>query len=123
MAQFGFHRDPVVIGAWQNQRLFDDPPKQPNVRGTISFAATPSPHSRSTQLFINLGSNARLDKMGFAPLCKVSEGMAVAEKFFDGHGGKVSAKQGDIQREGNAYLRREWPGLDYITSAAVLNEK
>src|ERR1700733_10653523 len=66
MAQFGLAADPAVSKAW-DVPIQDDPVKTSNVRGTVTFAATGSPNSRSTQLFINFADNARLASQRFAP--------------------------------------------------------
>src|SRR6185369_10329854 len=69
MAQFGIHGTPAVASAWQNASIKDDPGKQSNKRGFVTFA-TRGPNTRTTQLFINFGDNAGLDKQGFSPLAR-----------------------------------------------------
>ena len=123
VAQFGIHGDPAVAKEWRNANLPIDPVKESNTKGIVSFAMAGQPTTRSTQLFINLGDNARLDGMGFAPICVVDKGMSVVESFHDGYGAKPSSDQARIQREGNAFLRSTYPLLDYITSAAIISEK
>src|SRR5690349_4591896 len=78
MCQFGIHGDPKVAAAWRSAQIPDDPVKGSNTRGAITFA-TAGPNTRTTQLFINFGNNARLDGMGFSPFGKVSEGMDVVD--------------------------------------------
>jgi peptidyl-prolyl cis-trans isomerase A (cyclophilin A) len=123
MAQFGINGDPKVSAAWRTQRIKDDPVKQSNTRGFVSFA-TSGPNSRTTQLFINYGDNSRLDKMGFAPFGRVIEGMEVVEQLYSGYGeGAPQGKgpnQARIQQEGNDYLNREFPRLDYIKKATII---
>ena len=123
MCQFGIHGDPKVAAAWQKARIPDDPVKSSNVRGAITFA-TAGPNTRTTQLFINFGDNARLDGMGFSPFGKVTEGMDVVDKI-DGEYGEGAPQgrgpsQQRIQTEGNAYLKKDFPNLDYIKSASIL---
>lgn len=102
----------------------DDPARGiSNRRGTLTFA-TAGPNTRTTQLFINLADNARLDGMGFTPVAEVEEaGMMVVDALYAGYGdGPPSGSgpdQGQLRREGNAYLRRSFPDLDYITRACV----
>lgn len=123
MAQFGMHGNPAVVAAWEPLELPDDPVKQSNRRGTVSFA-TKGPNTRTTQLFINYADNANLDAMGFAPFAEVVEGMAVVDSLYGDYG--EGAPQGSgpdqtrITREGNAYLQREFPRLDYIKTARLL---
>jgi peptidyl-prolyl cis-trans isomerase A (cyclophilin A) len=124
MAQFGIHGNPAVQAAWRNANLKDDPVKQSNRRGYVTFA-TAGPNTRTTQLFINFRDNAGLDKQGFAPFGEVTSGMDVVSKIYNGYGeGAPSGKgpnQGRLQAEGNAYLNKEFPRLDYIKSATIVN--
>ncbi len=117
MAQFGINAHPEVAEVWRDARIPDDPVTRSNTRGMISFA-TSGPNSRTTQLFINFGDNSRLDSLGFAPFGEVTQGMDVVDQIFSGYG--ETPQQPLIQREGNAYLNREFPMLDKIMSASVL---
>jgi peptidyl-prolyl cis-trans isomerase A (cyclophilin A) len=123
VAQFGIHGDPAIAKQWQNAQIQRDPAgKQSNKRGMLTFAMAGSPDSRTTQIFINYKDNSRLDGMGFAPICNVSQGMEVADTFFEGYGEQITDKQSLIQTKGNAYLRESWPNLDYIKSASIVGE-
>lgn len=123
MAQFGIHGDPKVSAAWRDANISDDPVKGSNTRGAITFA-TAGPNTRTTQLFINLVDNPRLDSMGFASFGKVVEGMDVVDKLNGEYGeGAPQGRgpyQGQVQMEGNTYLKKSFPNLDYIKSATVL---
>jgi len=123
MAQFGINGDPKVSAAWRNQRIKDDPVKQSNTRGFLSFA-TSGPNSRTTQLFINYGDNSRLDTMGFSPFGRVVEGIEVVDQLHSGYGeGAPQGKgpnQARIQQEGNEYLNRDFSRLDYIKKATIV---
>jgi peptidyl-prolyl cis-trans isomerase A (cyclophilin A) len=123
MCQFGIHGDPKVAAAWREARITDDPVKGSNTRGAITFA-TAGPNTRTTQFFINFADNSRLDGMGFAPFGKVTEGMDVVDKINSEYGEGAprgrGPDQGRVQREGNAYLKKDFPNLDYIKSASVL---
>jgi peptidyl-prolyl cis-trans isomerase A (cyclophilin A) len=122
MVQFGLHGQPEVTRAWKAADLRDDPRTQRNAKGTISFANR-GPNTRSTQVFINFNDNAPLDSMGFAPFGRVVEGMDIVESLHTGYG--EGAPQGagpdqmQIEREGNDYLRRRFPKLDWIKTAVV----
>jgi peptidyl-prolyl cis-trans isomerase A (cyclophilin A) len=123
MCQFGIHGDPAVSAKWRPASITDDPVKGSNKRGTISFA-TAGPNTRTTQMFINFVDNVNLDRMGFSPFGKVIEGMDVVDKI-NGEYGEGAPRgrgpdQGRIQDEGNAYLRKDFPNLDYIKSATIL---
>jgi len=117
MCQFGIHGDPAVSAKWRDANLNDDPVKGSNTRGTITFA-TAGPNTRTTQLFINFGDNGNLDGQGFSPFGKVIAGMDVVDKINGEYG--ESPDQGRIQGEGNAYLKQQFPNLDYIKSASIL---
>jgi peptidyl-prolyl cis-trans isomerase A (cyclophilin A) len=123
MAQFGIHGDPKVSAAWRDANIQDDPVKASNTRGAITFA-TAGPNTRTTQLFINLVDNPRLDTMGFAPFGKVVQGMDVVDKlngeYGEGAPGGRGPAQGQVQMEGNTYLKKDFPNLDYIKSATIL---
>lgn len=124
MCQFGMHGDPAVMAKWGNARIPDDPVKSSNTRGTITFAMG-GPNTRTTQLFINFVNNARLDGMGFPSFGKVVEGMDVVDKLNGEYGdmpqqGGTGPNPGRIASEGNAYLKKDFPNLDYIKSATIL---
>lgn len=123
MAQFGIHGHPDVAKAWKQARIKDDPVKESNKRGYLTFA-TAGPNTRTTQLFINFKDNGNLDKMGFAPFGKVVEGMEIVDSWYKGYGegqprGKGPA-QGRVQNEGNTYLKKDFPELTYIKKASIL---
>lgn len=124
MAQFGIHGDPKVAAAWRPERIQDDPVKQSNKRGYISYAMA-GPNTRTTQLFINYADNSRLDQMGFAPIGRVVEGMDVVDRLYAGYGeGAPQGKgpnQGRLQTEGNAYLTKDFPQLDCIKKAMIID--
>lgn len=119
MVQFGMNGNPAIQKIWQNTNMKDDPVKQSNKRGFVSFAQTGAPNSRSTQLFINFGNNASLDSsgQGFAPFGQVTTGMAVVDKINAQYGERPD--QGEILTKGNAYLNASFPKLDYIKKATI----
>jgi peptidyl-prolyl cis-trans isomerase A (cyclophilin A) len=119
--QFGMHGDSATNAKWVAQPLTDDPVKQSNRRGTVTFAQTSMPNSRTTQLFINLADNSSsLDGMGFAPIGTVVEGMSVVDAFYSGYGDQPSREQSQIAAEGNAFLNRTYPKLDFVRTARVV---
>lgn len=125
MAQFGMKGVPEVDDAWEEATIEDDPVEKPNKRGYITFAQRPQPNSRTTQLFINYTNNSEsLDQRGFAPVGKVVEGMDVVDELYAGYG--EGAPKGDgpsqkkLRNEGNAYLRENFPKLDWLESASIV---
>jgi cyclophilin family peptidyl-prolyl cis-trans isomerase len=122
MVQFGINGNPQVSTPWRNAQIKDDPVKQSNKRGFITFA-TSGPNSRTTQVFINFGDNSRLDGMGFASFGQVSSGMNVVDQLYSDYGEGApqgrGPNQGRIQGEGNAYLTKEFPNLDFVRKATI----
>lgn len=125
IVQFGISKDPRQSELWRQLKLPDDPVKQKNLKGYVSYAMA-GPGSRTTQIFINLANNAeRLDAKGFAPFARVVEGMDVVEKLYSGYGevqalggsGPDSAK---VEGLGEEYLQRSFERLDKINRASVI---
>jgi peptidyl-prolyl cis-trans isomerase A (cyclophilin A) len=124
MVQFGINGDGRVNGKWMSADIKDDPPKQSNKRGFITFAMA-GKDSRTTQVFINYSdANVRLDSGGFAPFGQVVDGMNVVDSLYKGYGEGAprgrGPDQGRIQSEGNAYLEKSFPLLDGVKTAKVL---
>lgn len=124
MVQFGIHGDPAVNAKWRTANIQDDPVKQSNKPGYLTYAQSGAPNSRSTQYFINFGDNSNLDGMRFAPFGRVVEGMDVVKSLYNGYGEGAprgfGPDQGRVQFEGNAYLKKDFPKLDYIKSASIV---
>ncbi len=122
VVQFGIPGDPAVAKQWRSARIADDPVSESNRQGTITFA-TAGANTRTTQVFINLADNTNLDAMGFAPFGRVTEGMDIVRQLHSGYGeGAPNGRgpdQGRIQSEGNVYLERDFPQLDFIKRATV----
>jgi peptidyl-prolyl cis-trans isomerase A (cyclophilin A) len=116
MVQFGINGNPAIQTAWRTANITDDQVKQSNKRGYITFA-TSGPNSRTTQVFINFGDNASLDRQGFAPFGRITSGMEVVDKINAQY--REQPNQGMIQSQGNAYLNKEFPKLDYVKKATI----
>jgi peptidyl-prolyl cis-trans isomerase A (cyclophilin A) len=114
--QWGIAALPAVSERW-NVTIKDDPVVASNVRGTIAYA-TGGPNTRTTQLYVNLGNNSRLDAEGFAPFAKVTSGMDVFDAVYAGYG--QNPDQNTIYSQGNAYLQSQFPLLTYIETAKVI---
>jgi peptidyl-prolyl cis-trans isomerase A (cyclophilin A) len=124
MAQIGIHGKPELNAIWREQRIPDDPVTKSNLRSFVTFA-TGGPNTRTTQFFINFAdSNARLDSMGFAPFGQVVSGMNVVDALYADYGEGAPQGRGPsqnrLQTEGNAYLARDFPQLDFVKEATVL---
>jgi peptidyl-prolyl cis-trans isomerase A (cyclophilin A) len=126
VVQFGMNGDPRVTARW-NKPIKDDPPKQiPNKAGTVVFAKTGAPDSRTTHVFVNLNDNAdALDAMGFTPFGEVISGMDIVNNLYMGYGDGPPSGMGPDQEAlahgGNSYLQKEFPNLDYIKKAVVID--
>lgn len=118
MVQFGINGDPDVAAAWMQARFKDEPVKRGNKRGSICFAKPSAPNARTTQVFINYVDNSRhLDGMGFSAFGEVISGMEAVDKINSEYG--ESPNQGLVQSQGNAYLNKAFPSLDYVKKATV----
>lgn len=122
MVQFGINGDPKVSAVWHQADIKDDPVRQSNSRGMITFA-TAGPNTRTTQVFINFADNGALDRMGFAPFGRVVSGMNVVDALYNGYGEGAPRGNGPdqqrIQTQGNAYLTHDFAKLDYIKKATI----
>jgi peptidyl-prolyl cis-trans isomerase A (cyclophilin A) len=123
LVQFGASPDPKVAAVWSRAPISDDPVKQANTRGRVSFAMG-GPNTRTTQVFINLKDNSPYDAMGFAPFGEVVEGMEIVDSFYSGYGdmaeqGGQGPSQQRVARDGKAYLDKTFPNLDSIISATI----
>jgi peptidyl-prolyl cis-trans isomerase A (cyclophilin A) len=116
MVQFGLNGDPAIQRNWANANIQDDPKNQSNKKGFVTFA-TRGPNTRTTQIFINYKDNGFLDAQGFTPFGQVISGMDVVEKITSQYGEKPN--QGMIQSEGNAYLNKDFPKLDFVKKATI----
>jgi peptidyl-prolyl cis-trans isomerase A (cyclophilin A) len=117
VVQFGINGDAAIQRNWTDATIPDDKVTQGNTRGFVTFAKSSEPNSRTTQLFINFADNSRLNRQGFAPFGKVTMGMEVVDKIFSVYGEKPD--QDRIEKEGNAYLTKNFPKLDYIKKATI----
>jgi peptidyl-prolyl cis-trans isomerase A (cyclophilin A) len=120
VVQFGIHGDPSVSKNWMNAKLKDEPVKEGNKRGTLTYAKSSAPNSRTTQIFINLKDNTSLDAQGFAAFARVVEGMDVVDKLNSEYGESLTGLQGQIYTEGNMFLNAKAPRLDFIKTATIL---
>jgi peptidyl-prolyl cis-trans isomerase A (cyclophilin A) len=123
IAQFGIHGVPAVSAKWRGAPIDDDPPKQKNTRGRLTFAKG-GPNARTTNLFINLKDSAALDAQGFAPIGEVIEGMEIVDQLHSGYGDGAPKGRGPSQKriyeEGNAWLQKDFKDLDFLKSAKIV---
>jgi peptidyl-prolyl cis-trans isomerase A (cyclophilin A) len=123
VVQFGISPKPEISRVWERATIPDDPVTQENIRGMVTFA-TAGANTRTTQVFINLGDNATLNNMGFAPIGKVQSGMDAVDKLYGGYGEGApdgnGPNQDRMQKEGKTYIEKFFPLLDTIKSAEIL---
>jgi cyclophilin family peptidyl-prolyl cis-trans isomerase len=129
VAQFGIHNDSLVTHAWNSINVKDEPVIETNKKGTVAFARA-GPETRTTNIFINLKDNSpRLDTIsflgviGFPVIAEVVSGMDIVESFYKGYGRELETKQDSIYLQGNAYLKKNYPKLDYIHKGYIISEK
>ena len=123
MSQFGISGYPEVSAVWREAKIQDDPVRESNTRGRVTFA-TAGPNTRTTQLFVNYrDGNARLDQSGFAPFGEVVEGMDVVDslhKTGEGHPAGPGPSQGLLQSRGGAYVEAKFPKIDSIKKVTIV---
>lgn len=124
IVQFGLSGDPQTNSLLNAMPIQDDPVKEKNVKGNISFAQA-GKNTRRTQVFINMKDNRLLDRDGFAPFGKIVEGFEVVEQLYAGYGEWSPPGSGPsasrIQTQGNEYLDSQFPRLDKIKKALILD--
>jgi peptidyl-prolyl cis-trans isomerase A (cyclophilin A) len=120
--------------------LKDDPvfPMLSNTEGVLAYSAVLDmarggyATNRTTELFISYANNSRLDALGFAPVAVVRKGYgSVVHKLYAGYGEMADScdlhgftpcdapPTNKLYAEGNAYLEKQFPRLDYILTASV----
>lgn len=117
VVQFGINANPQISRVWQNANIKDDAVTKSNARGYVTFA-TGGPNTRTTQVFINLVDNSRLNSMGFSPFGQITDAMDIVDRLYGGYG--ESPDQGQIQSAGKAYLEKSFPKLDTILTARIV---
>jgi homoserine O-acetyltransferase len=127
IAQFGVAGDSAKNAMWSKRAFPDDSVRSTNVRGAAAFAMT-GPNTRTTQIYINLVDNRRLDSTGFSPIGRVIEGMSVVDRLYGGYGensggGVRAGRQGPLMNGGNAYADREYPLLDRLQRIVVTDRR
>lgn len=127
LTQFGITPNKDLRKHWREQGPIADDPNEhrPIKRGYLSFAGA-GPNTRDMQLFIALADSDWLGKAPWeVPVGRVIYGMVeVVDKIFpvgeihpfDEHG----VKQGKIWAEGNEYLHKKFPKLDYFTDCSIM---
>ena len=99
-------------------RIKDDPVEGEQQEGLRHLRADLRRRTRARrQFFINFKDNAFLDRQGFAPFGEVTSGMDVGRE--DHRQARRETEPGRIQSQGNAYLTKEFPKLDYIKTATI----
>jgi cyclophilin family peptidyl-prolyl cis-trans isomerase len=125
VAQFGIHNDSLVNSSWRRFKIADEEVVESNDFMTISFARG-GVKTRTTQIFINLKKNKRLDALaysgvnGFPVIAKVIAGKDNILKFYDGYGDRLGMRQDSLNRYGNTFIRTNYPEIDFIKKAYIL---
>jgi len=118
--QWGISGDPKVSKAWLNATIKDDPFKVSNIPATVDFA-TSGPNTRTTQVFVNLGSNTFLDTQGFTPFGRVTSDMTAIAKLYHGYGDKPTNEQPQMYEQGEKFFAKSFPKLDRILTARIVH--
>lgn len=126
--QFGITNNKKLNFFWDRHPIKDEPVLQTNADSVVSFA-TGGADNRTAQIFINMRSNPKLDTIdiggsikGFPPIGKVIEGMDAVRKFNTQYGDEITFKHQDsVYKYGNDYLQKNFPGLDMIIEARIVD--
>ena len=123
MVQWGINGDPEIQKNWVKANIKDDRVAQPksNKRGFITYAKSSQKNSRTSQVFINFGDNARLDADGFTPFGEVVDGMDVVDAINAQY--REQPDQSLLQEQGNVYLNKSFPKLDFIKKASIMKNE
>lgn len=129
VVQWGIPGSPALSKVWGDRSLPDEPVRQSNTRGRLSYARG-GPNTRSAQVYVNIGNNPRLDStstFGFPPIGEVTEGLSVIDSMFAGYSCRRGSQgtcpsQDSLEAKGDAYVVRVHPKLDYIKRARVVRE-
>ncbi len=121
MVQWGINGDPEIQKNWVKANIKDDRVTQSNQRGFITYAKSSQRNSRTSQVFINFGDNARLDADGFAPFGQVVDGMDIVDAINAQY--REQPDQSLVQENGNAYLNKNFPKLDFIKKASIVKDE
>ncbi len=126
VVQWGLSGDPAVTKFWEkNKNLSDDPVVRSNLRGFVTFA-TGGPNTRTTQLFVNMADNSRLDSRGFSPFGKIVTGMEIFDRLYANYGEGApngpGPDQDKIEDQGETYLARDFPMLDKVIKARMVSK-
>lgn len=126
VAQFGIS-DTLRMSKWQKIRVPDEEVRVSNTKGALSFARG-GKESRSSDLFINLKDNLRLDTLnynnvkGFPAFGKVINGMKVVESLYSGYGDQVMPVYDTLSVNRTRFLNA-FPKLDLINKVYIIKTK
>jgi peptidyl-prolyl cis-trans isomerase A (cyclophilin A) len=121
--QWGISGKPAIAKAWKNATIKDDPVTHKNVRGTITFA-NGGKNTRTTQVFVNLGTNTYLDtRAGFSPFGVITKGLyKVFAHLYAGYGDYPAnaPNQASMTKRGASWVHKWFPKLDWIKTARLV---
>jgi len=117
VAQFG-STDSILYNHWNNVAVPDEKVVQGNAKGTLSFGRG-GPETRTTDLYINLSDNHRLDTIfyndvkGFPTFGRVVNGMEVLASLYSGYSDTTMDTLDLMYADRKSFLKL-FPELDTI---------
>ena len=123
VAQFGSSDGPTTR-KWNDIKVPDEAVVKGNKRGSLSFARG-GKESRTTDLFINLSDNSRLDTLlynevkGFPTFGEVIHGMHVVDSLYSGYADSTMESLDLMYSNKNGFLNN-FPELDLIEKVYLL---
>jgi len=127
VAQFGTNNDTLLNASWIKYKVPDEPVVRLNDSGSVAFARAGA-NTRSTDIYINLKNNHRLDTIyynevrGFPCIAVVTKGMDVVQSFYSGYKEEPMQKADSTIGAWNKYFKENYPKLDYIIKAVIVKE-
>jgi len=134
LAQFGISGSKAMNEKWSDMPIKDDPSIGiPVKKGTLSFAGK-GPDTRTSKLFIPFAASDSLGKAAWeTPIGRIArqprrllrDSFKTLDSIHRGYGDIKPFGRGPdtdkLEAEGNAYLKKSFPRVDYIKSCAIKN--
>ena len=119
IVEWGVSSNATLNAAYGHTPIPSDPVVLSNVEGTVSFADNGM--GRATVVFINFGNNSKLDATNIVPFANVDPAsMKTAKAIFNPTPNSSAGVPAQAYADnGNAWIRKEYAGINFITGCTV----